>query len=159
MASLASWNMDFLQLVRAAELIHDGFTKSETTGALFLYVSKAFDKIWQDGLLFKLMRLGVSPQHIKIFRSYLTSRNFQVRVNHIISSLAQSLAAMPTLININVYQLSTFLNIYVSDIPNSNDCRLVIFAHDIAIPSHIILYIIKFAKVILYNIFPNIETV
>ncbi|GBM35555.1 putative RNA-directed DNA polymerase from transposon X-element, partial [Araneus ventricosus] len=74
------------QLVRVTELIHDGFEKSETTGALFLDIAKAFDKIWHDGLLLKLMRLRVSAQLIKILRSYLTSRNFQVRVHHIISS-------------------------------------------------------------------------
>ncbi|GBN75199.1 putative RNA-directed DNA polymerase from transposon BS, partial [Araneus ventricosus] len=65
------------QVVRVTELIHDGFEKSESTGALFLDVANAFDKIWHDGLLLKLKRLGVSAQFIKILRSYLTSRNFQ----------------------------------------------------------------------------------
>ncbi|GBM74695.1 putative RNA-directed DNA polymerase from transposon BS, partial [Araneus ventricosus] len=65
------------QLVRVTELIHDGFEKSETTGALFLDIAKAFVKIWHDGLLLKLTRLRVSAQLIKILRSYLTSRNFQ----------------------------------------------------------------------------------
>ncbi|GBN97724.1 hypothetical protein AVEN_123707-1 [Araneus ventricosus] len=62
------------QLVRVTELIQDGFEKSESTGALFLDVAKAFDKIWHDGLLLKLIRLGVSAQFIKIHFSYLTSR-------------------------------------------------------------------------------------
>ncbi|GBM54372.1 putative RNA-directed DNA polymerase from transposon BS [Araneus ventricosus] len=47
------------------KLIFDGIAKSETTGALFLDVAKAFDKIWYDGLLAKLMRLSCSAQLIK----------------------------------------------------------------------------------------------
>ncbi|GBN27536.1 putative RNA-directed DNA polymerase from transposon BS [Araneus ventricosus] len=74
------------QLLRVTELIFDGFAKSETTGALFLDVAKAFDKIWHDGLLAKLIRLSCSAQFIKITHSFLTSRNFRVRVNNILSN-------------------------------------------------------------------------
>ncbi|GBN55988.1 RNA-directed DNA polymerase from mobile element jockey [Araneus ventricosus] len=117
------------QLVRVTELIHDGFEKSETTGALFLDIAKAFDKIWHDGLLLKLMRLGVSAQLIKILRSYLTSRNFQVRINHIISSPRPILSgcAQGSLLS------PTLFNIYVNDIPKTRSCHLAIFADDTAI--------------------------
>ncbi|GBM07248.1 hypothetical protein AVEN_25501-1 [Araneus ventricosus] len=66
------------QLVRVTELINDGFAKSESTGALFLDVAKAFHKILPDGLLLKIMKLGISAQLIKIFSSYHASRNFQI---------------------------------------------------------------------------------
>ncbi|GBM16645.1 RNA-directed DNA polymerase from mobile element jockey [Araneus ventricosus] len=117
------------QLVRVTELIHDGFEKSETTGALFLDIAKAFDKIWHDGLLLKLMRLGVSAQLIKILRSYLTSRNFQVRINHIISSPRPILSgcAQGSLLS------PTRFNICVNDIPKTRSCHLAIFADDTAI--------------------------
>ncbi|GFU81831.1 RNA-directed DNA polymerase from mobile element jockey [Trichonephila clavipes] len=49
------------QLLRVAELIHSGFAKHEATGILFLDIAKAFDKIWHDGLLFKLIRLDFPP--------------------------------------------------------------------------------------------------
>ncbi|GFV59470.1 RNA-directed DNA polymerase from mobile element jockey [Trichonephila clavipes] len=45
------------QLLRVTELIHSGFAKHEATGILFLDIAKAFDKIWHDGLLIKLIRL------------------------------------------------------------------------------------------------------
>ncbi|GBN76797.1 RNA-directed DNA polymerase from mobile element jockey [Araneus ventricosus] len=75
------------------------------------------------------MRLGVSAQFIKILLSYLTSRNFQVRVNHIIYSPIPILSgcAQGSLIS------PTLLNIYVNDIPKANSCHLAIFADDTAI--------------------------
>ncbi|GBO04999.1 RNA-directed DNA polymerase from mobile element jockey [Araneus ventricosus] len=77
------------------------------------------------------MRLGVSAQLIKILRSYLTSRNFQVRVNHIISSPCPILSgcAQGSLIS------PTLFNIYVNDIPKTRSCHLAIFADDTAILS------------------------
>ncbi|GBN50740.1 putative RNA-directed DNA polymerase from transposon BS [Araneus ventricosus] len=115
------------QLVRVTELIHDGFKKSETTGALFLDIAKAFDKIWHDGLSLKLMRLGVSAQLIKILSSYLTSRNFKVRVNNIISTPILSGCAQGSLIS------PTLLNIHVTDIPKTRSCHLAILADDTAV--------------------------
>ncbi|GBN47667.1 putative RNA-directed DNA polymerase from transposon BS [Araneus ventricosus] len=103
------------QLVRVTELIDDGFEKSETTGALFLDIAKAFDKIWHDGLLLMLMRLVVSAQLIEILRSYLTSRNFMVRVDNIISTPGPILTGCPqgSLIS------PTLFNIHVNDIPKT----------------------------------------
>ncbi|GFT08123.1 probable RNA-directed DNA polymerase from transposon BS [Trichonephila clavipes] len=49
------------QLLRVTELIHSGFAKHEATGILFLDVAKAFDKIWHDGFLIKLIRLDFPP--------------------------------------------------------------------------------------------------
>ncbi|GBO31671.1 putative RNA-directed DNA polymerase from transposon BS [Araneus ventricosus] len=117
------------QLLRITELIFDGFAKSETTGALFLDVAKAFDKIWHDGLLAKLMRLSCSAQFIKITHSFLTSRNFRVRVNNILSNPRPILSgyAQGSLLS------PTLFNIYVNDIPNFPSCHLAIFADDTAI--------------------------
>ncbi|GBL92463.1 RNA-directed DNA polymerase from mobile element jockey [Araneus ventricosus] len=117
------------QLLRVTELIFDGFAKSETTGALFLDVAKAFDKIWHDGLLAKLMRLSCSAQFIKITHSFLTSRNFRVRVNNILSNPRPILSgcAQGSLLS------PTLFNIYLNDIPNFPSCHLAIFADDTAI--------------------------
>ncbi|GFW49782.1 mitotic-spindle organizing protein 2A [Trichonephila clavipes] len=49
------------KLLRVTELIHSGFAKHEATGILFLDIAKAFDKIWHDGLLIKLIRLDFPP--------------------------------------------------------------------------------------------------
>ncbi|GFX40633.1 probable RNA-directed DNA polymerase from transposon BS [Trichonephila clavipes] len=70
------------QLLRVTELIHSGFEKHDATGILFL----AFDKIWHDGLLIKLIRLDFPAPLIKSIHSFLTHRSFRVRVDRILSS-------------------------------------------------------------------------
>ncbi|GFU79015.1 acyl-CoA dehydrogenase family member 11 [Trichonephila clavipes] len=82
------------QLLRVTELIHSGFAKHDATGILFLDIAKAFDKIWHDSLLIKLIRLDFPAPLIKSIHSFLTHRSFRVRVDRILSPpLDQSEAA------------------------------------------------------------------
>ena len=49
--------------------------------AIFLDISKAFDKVWHDGLIFKLKQNGISGSLLNYFESYLHSRKQRVVVN------------------------------------------------------------------------------
>ena len=42
--------------------------------AVFLDIPKAFDKVWHDGLLFKLNQNGVTGSLLKLFENYLHNR-------------------------------------------------------------------------------------
>ena len=44
-------------------------------------MSKAFDKVWHDGLLFKLQRNGIEGQLLQLFKSYLSNRKQRVVIN------------------------------------------------------------------------------
>ena len=55
--------------------------KSLELRAVFLDISKAFDKNWHDGLLFKLKQNGVSGKLLKFFESYLHNRKQRVALN------------------------------------------------------------------------------
>ncbi|CAB4039864.1 Hypothetical predicted protein, partial [Paramuricea clavata] len=41
---------------------------------VFLDISKAFDKVWHKGLLFKLKRSGIGDPLLSWIKSYLTNR-------------------------------------------------------------------------------------
>ena len=51
----------------------DGKPSLETRG-VFLDMSKAFDKVWHKGLLFKLKRYGIHGNLFKILENYLSNR-------------------------------------------------------------------------------------
>ena len=51
----------------------DGNPSLETRG-VFLDISKAFDKVWHDGLLYKLKFLGVDGGFYNILKNYLQNR-------------------------------------------------------------------------------------
>ena len=47
----------------------------------FLDISKAFDKVWHEGLLFKLETIGISGNLLKLFQSFLSDRQKRVVLN------------------------------------------------------------------------------
>ena len=49
--------------------------------ANFLDVSKAFDKVWHEGLLFKLERIGISGNLLSLLKYFLSNRFQQVVLN------------------------------------------------------------------------------
>ena len=71
------------QLLFLINEIHKAFEnpKSLELRAVFLDISKAFDKVWHDGLLFKLKQNGVSGKLLKFFESYLHNRKQRVCLN------------------------------------------------------------------------------
>ena len=71
------------QLLFLVNEIHKAFEdpKSLELRAVFLDISKAFDKVWHEGLLFKLKQNGVSGSLLKFFESYLSNRKQRVALN------------------------------------------------------------------------------
>ena len=60
------------QLLYLVNEIHQVFesSKSLEVRVVFLHISKVFDKVWHDGLIFKLKQNGVSGNLIKFFQNY-----------------------------------------------------------------------------------------
>ena len=50
------------------------FSRSGTTRAVALYISKAFDRSWHAGLLYTLKSYGISGQVFRLFSSFLRNR-------------------------------------------------------------------------------------
>ena len=71
------------QLLHLVNEIHQAFdsTKSLEVRAVFLDISKAFDKVWHDGLIFKLRQNGVSGRLLQFFQNYLNNRKQRVVLN------------------------------------------------------------------------------
>ena len=63
--------------------IHEAFEnpKSLEVRAVFLDISKPFDKVWHQGLLFKLKQNGIPGKLLNLFESYLHNRKQRVALN------------------------------------------------------------------------------
>ena len=58
----------------------DAYSPFETCG-VFLDMSKAFDKIWHQGLIFKLKSPGVSDSLLNLIDSFFSNRFQRVLLN------------------------------------------------------------------------------
>ena len=65
------------QLARLVKRITRNFCEKRLTGAVFLYVAKAFNTIWIDGLLYKLTRLNFPSYIDRTISSYFRDRTFE----------------------------------------------------------------------------------
>ena len=80
----------------------------------FLDISKVFDKVWHEGLLYKLESMGISG-NLNLFFSFLNDRYQRVVINGQHSDLAQVLAGV---LHVSTLGALLFL-IYKNDLPDN----------------------------------------
>ncbi|GFU16764.1 RNA-directed DNA polymerase from mobile element jockey [Trichonephila clavipes] len=117
------------QLLRVVEYAKSGFKEKKYTGAVFLDIQKAFDRVWHMGLLYKLIKINAPPQLILIIKSFLNNRSFAVRVNDTHSSTKLIRAGAPQ----GALLSPTLFNIYINDIPKTRQTTVCLYADDTAI--------------------------
>ena len=69
------------QLIKMTHDIYTGLENKNDVCGVFLDVSKAFDKVWHQGLLFKLRRMGIEGNLLLLIESYLSGRRQRVVMN------------------------------------------------------------------------------
>lgn len=106
-------------------------TKSKSMGIISLDIEKAFDAVWHNGLIYKLIKAQFPDYLIKICASYLKDRKFRVVLNNKYSDWEGIPYGVP-----QGGVLSPVLyNFYTADLPMASDCLYGIFADDTAVAS------------------------
>ncbi len=119
------------QLIEIYHQICMSLDKHEDLCMVFCDISKAFDRVWHKGLLFKLKQYGIPTFMIKWFQSYLTNRRQRVCVNSTLSSEQVLHAGVP---QGSVLGPFLFL-VYINDISEGLHCLTRLFADDTSIGS------------------------
>ena len=116
------------QLIDLVNDIHKSFDhpKCLEVRAVFLDISKAFDKVWHDGLLFKLEQNGVSGSVLNLLRSYLLNRRQRVVLNGSSSEYYPIESGVPPG---SVLGPLLFL-VYINDLENYIKSKIKFFADD-----------------------------
>ena len=69
------------QVTYLSQVIEDAFQAQKVVLATFIDLQKAFDKVWKDGLLVKLLRSGISGNLYRWTKAYLHNRRARVSVD------------------------------------------------------------------------------
>ena len=106
--------------------------KKKYCAAVFLDIQQAFDKVWHEGLLFKLRKI-LPHTYYSIIKSYLINRQFMVKHLDAIISTFPIEAGIP---QGNVLG-SLLFNIYTENLPTSPEITTATFADDtVLLASH-----------------------
>lgn len=126
------------QMMKFSEFTNRKFEEKKYVASAFLDFQQAFDKVWHDGLIFKLKKLGFPQYIVGILKSFLENRTFCVKLDNFYSSIRAVRSSVP---QGSVLGPLLFL-VYVSDIANNiaifSDLFLGMFADDkmIAVANH-----------------------
>ena len=96
---------------------------------VYLDFRSAFDMIWGRGLIYKLVKSGITGNMIKLLDSYFESRKIQVRLDGHFSCEVDILAGTP---QGAVCSLLLF-NLMLIDVPKSEYIEQYIYANDITV--------------------------
>ena len=69
------------QTTHLAQVIEDSFQAKKVTLTVFIDFQKAFDKVWKDGLLVKLLHCGIQSNMYRWTKSYLHNHRARVLVD------------------------------------------------------------------------------
>ena len=113
------------QVHRVTNVIEKAFQDKHICSGVFIDVAQAFDKVWHDGLNFKLQR-DLPKSHSEILKSYITERFFRIKHEDEFSSLRKIEAGVPqgSVLGPTLYIL------YTRDIPSTPDTNIATFADD-----------------------------
>ena len=106
--------------------IHENFDCGLEVRSIYLDMSKAFDKVWHEGLIFKLKQNGIEGKLLNLFSDYLANRKQRVVLNGMESNWGEIKAGVP---QGSVLGPLLFL-IYINDLEEGIESHVILFADD-----------------------------
>lgn len=114
------------QLLDFTQDVFKALDEGKEIRVVFCDISKAFDRVWHNGLLKKLESIGIKGNLLIWFKSYLTNRKQRVVIRDTASSWVNITAGVP---QGSILGPLLFI-IYINDIVQEINCKIKLFADD-----------------------------
>ena len=114
------------QLLSSTHEIYSSFDDGFEVRSLFLDISKAFDNVWHDGIIFKLQQNSILNDLLSILSDFLRNRKQRVTRNGQSFSWTNVIAGIP---QGSILGPLLFL-IYINDLPDGLPSNAKLFADD-----------------------------
>ena len=116
------------QLLSITHYVFEAFDCNPTLDvrSVYLDISKAFDGVWYEGLIYKLKRCGVSGNLLLLLQSFLSNRKQRTVLNGQTSTWGNISAGVPQ----GSILGPLFFLIYMNDLTQNLKCSVKLFADD-----------------------------
>ena len=94
--------------------------------SVYLDISKAFDRVWHEGLIYKLKRCGVTGNLLQLLQHFLLNRQQRTVLNGQTSTWGYVFAGVPQ----GSILGPLFFLIYINDLTANLKCSVKLFADD-----------------------------
>ena len=115
-----------LQLISITSNMYKFFENHDETRAVFLVISKAFDKVWHEGIIHKLKCNGIEGNLLKFLTNYFDNRHQRVVLNGLQSNWTKLEAGVHQGSVLGPFLFLVYIN-YLTDNVSSN---IRLFADD-----------------------------
>ena len=115
-------------------IVHDIYSSFDCYPSLevrgiFLDISKAFDRVWHEGLIYKIQSTGISSTPLKLIKSFLSARFQHVLLN----SQASSWSPIPASVPQGSILGQLFFLIYINNLGNNISSTAKLFPDNTSI--------------------------
>jgi hypothetical protein len=130
------------QLLLITDKIHKALESGKEVCMIFLDVFKAFDRVWHQGLIYKLSCLGVEGTLLSWMKNYLMDRKIRVVINGQTTEWESTNAGVP---QGSILGPLLFL-VFINDIVNNIESDIHLFADDTSLMDIVDDHILSYSK-------------
>ncbi len=116
-------------ILRLSQNFQNNFNKNHLTGAVMFDMEKAFDRVWHNGLIYKMHKLKIPNYIIYWVQQFIIDRSFYVQIGNNSSRRFKLKAGVPQ----GCILSPILFSIYFSDISETINSDKGIYADDLAI--------------------------
>lgn len=114
------------QLVKLVDHLTSNINSHIYSSSVFLDIEKAFDRVWHEGVLYKMVKMNISPNTVKMVQSFLQNRTFTTKVDGSSSSARKILAGVSQ----GSCLAPTMYLLFTNDIPTIRQVDVSLFTDD-----------------------------